>query len=471
MFFVLPPDTNDGGESQEEKAISGLSSSAPQEEEATLESKSGGSSTALPDLPTSVEAKDENTGPNMFGSTGSAPTMEEKAPEKNSRDSSVFGCAYLTIALISALIGSIIGSLLMAVLIPYYMGLDPLALLSGKLSSATASSDIYPPKKIELKSGAEPAVAVAQKVMPSIVNIRVEKEVFDIFLQPVGKEKGVGSGIIIDEDGYILTVNHVVRDADNIYVTLPGDKDVSGKVVGRDPENDIAVVKVEKTGLPAADIGRSATLKVGETAIAIGSPYSLQHSVTSGIVSAIDRNISTVDPETGNRVSYSHLIQTDAAINPGNSGGALCNAKGEIVGVNVLIYSESGGSQGIGFAIPIDSAMRIASQIIHTGKASHPFIGVRGQTVKEELAKVHDLTVTYGAFVVEIVPASPAAQAGIKTGDVIIAVDNKKVKTWDDLIASVRNKKVGDKVTLTVIRDKEELKVDVILAEKPENIR
>ncbi|MFQ5575290.1 MAG: S1C family serine protease, partial [Terriglobia bacterium] len=197
----------------------------------------------------------------------------------------------------------------------------------------------------------------------------------------------------------------------------------------------------------------------------IGSPFGFEHTVTAGVISALNRNVTTADQSGG--TTYTGLIQTDAAINPGNSGGALVNAAGQVVGVPSLIFSTTNGSQGVGFAIPVDLAKDIADQLIKTGKASHPYIGVVGTTVDKEIAREFDLTASEGALINRIAPSTPAADAEIKAGDVVIRFEGEKIRSMDDLIAAIRKKRVGDDVTLVLIRGSDEKEIKLKLAEKP----
>lgn len=322
--------------------------------------------------------------------------------------------------------------------------------------------------RIESKNVLDPVVAVSEKVQPSVVNIRVEKvaRIENYFFGPdYERVSGIGTGIIIRKDGYIITNYHVVQGANEIIVTLLGGKEYKGKVVGRDRDTDLAVVKVETTDLPAVEIGDSSKLQVGEVAVAIGNPFGLSYTVSAGVISALRRNVSIQD-ETGVTRTYTNLIQTDAAINPGNSGGPLCDVEGRVIGVNSLIYSQSGGYQGIGFAIPINDAMAVAKQLIETGKVSHPFIGVLGTDAKDFSESLPE-EAQVGAIILEVMAGTPAANAGLKKGDVIVEMDGKKITSMEDLIAEIRNRKVGDKVKITYFRGKEKKTAEMVLAEKP----
>ncbi len=306
----------------------------------------------------------------------------------------------------------------------------------------------------------QPDEGVAAKVTPSVVNISIEKSVTNPFTGQTGVQAvGNGSGVIIRPDGYVLTNNHVVEGADRILVSV-GLENKPAKVIGTDAVTDIAVIKVDATGLTAADLGDSDTLVVGEQVIAVGSPFGLDHTVTSGIISALHRS------DTGQ--TYTNLIQTDAAINPGNSGGALADSAGKVIGINTLI--QTGGaaqSAGIGFAIPIKLASLVADQLIATGKATHAFLGVSMQTLDSQLAAQLKIKLQAGAVVQDVVKGSPADKAGIKKGDVITGVDGQPVQTSQDVISVMRLHKVGDTVKVEVNRGGKQMTVSATLSEAP----
>ncbi|PPE71287.1 DegQ family serine endoprotease [Caldimonas thermodepolymerans] len=254
--------------------------------------------------------------------------------------------------------------------------------------------------------------------------------------------RGVGSGFVITSDGYIMTNAHVIEGADEVYVTLTDKREFKAKVVGSDKRTDVAVVKIDATGLPAVKIGDVGKLKVGEWVMAIGSPFGLDNTVTAGIVSAKQR-------ETGD---YLPFIQTDVAINPGNSGGPLINLRGEVVGINSQIYSRSGGFMGISFAIPIDEAMRVADQLRTTGRVIRGRIGVQIDQVTKEVAESIGLGKPVGALVRSVEDDGPAAKAGLEAGDIITRFDGKTIERASDLPRIVGNTKPGSKVTVQVFR-------------------
>ncbi|MGZ3952604.1 MAG: DegQ family serine endoprotease [Flavisolibacter sp.] len=268
----------------------------------------------------------------------------------------------------------------------------------------------------------------------------------------------MGSGVIISPDGTILTNAHVVKDMDEIKVTLVGKKSYTAKVVGIDPPSDIAVIKIDASGLKTATLGDSSKLRVGEIVLAVGNPFGLNQTVTQGIVSATGRtNMGIID--------YEDFIQTDAPINPGNSGGPLININGEVVGITTAIASSSGGYQGIGFAIPSNSAKLISDEIMKGGKVRRGLLGVNIQPLNEALAKSFGITDVNGALVTSVVPGSPADKVGIKSGDVIVKFDGKNVSGPSELKNLVGAIKPGAQAKLTLNRSKKTMEVDVTIGE------
>jgi len=323
---------------------------------------------------------------------------------------------------------------------------------------------------ISLTDYSNTAIGVAEKVLPSIVGINVEYNVTSMFYRNYNSTgKASGSGIIISEDGYILTNNHIVNtsstsyfyevtDATKVTVKLYNDEtEYEAKIIGKDEQTDLAVIKIEKTGLTKAEFGDATKLKIGEFAMAIGNPLGLDSTVTCGIISGKNREIESTDGTTYN------LIQTDAAINSGNSGGALVNSTGQVIGINTLKLAGS-DVEGMGFAIPINDTVEITNQLIKSGKVVRPSIGIGGIDIDEETAKQYKLEI--GIYVKEIQNFSPAEKAGLKIGDVIIKINDKKVSTVDELNEIKNTYSVGDTIILTVIRDKEEKEIEVKLGEQ-----
>ena len=274
------------------------------------------------------------------------------------------------------------------------------------------------------------------------------------------KSSGLGSGVIVSSEGYIITNSHVVKDADEIKVTLTDKREFIGKVIGSDLKTEIAVVKIDATGLPTVPWGNSDKLQVGEVVLAVGNPFGLNQTVTMGIVSALGRaNVGIAD--------YEDFIQTDAAINPGNSGGALVNVRGEVVGINTAIYSTSGGYQGIGFAIPSNMVKSIMESLITGGKVVRGWLGVSIQKVTPELAKQFDLKDEIGALVGDVVENGPAEKAGLQRGDIIFEYDGKKIEEPYILRNMVANTLPGEQHTIKVLRDGKERTMTVTVGELP----
>jgi serine protease Do len=267
----------------------------------------------------------------------------------------------------------------------------------------------------------------------------------------------MGSGFVINPAGYIVTNNHVVEGASEIRVKIDDGRELAGKVVGRDPKTDLALLKVEAAGLPVIPLGNSSELQVGEQVMAIGNPFGLERTVTTGIVSATGRVIG--------QGPYDDFIQTDASINPGNSGGPLINARGQAVGINAAIFSQNGGSVGIGFAIPIDQAKAVVTQLAASGKVTRGWLGVTIQPLTPELAQAFKVTGGSGALVASVQESSPAARAGIKAGDVITQYDGRKVAQSADLPKLVAATPVGRQVPVTVVREGKPLSLDIKVAE------
>lgn len=273
-------------------------------------------------------------------------------------------------------------------------------------------------------------------------------------------EKSLGSGFIISADGYVLTNNHVIRDADEIVVRLSDRREFVAEVVGSDKSSDVALLKIDAGNLPVVRIGRSADLKVGSWVLAIGSPFGFEHSVTAGIVSAKGRSLPNEN--------YVPFIQTDVAINPGNSGGPLFNMDGEVVGVNSQIFSRTGGFMGLSFAIPIDIAMSVVDQLRSAGHVTRGWLGILIQDVDRALAESFGMTKPSGALVARVLPDSPAQKAGVQVGDVIVEFDGKEVESSGALPPMVGVSKVGAKVPVKVIRNGKPLTLKVTISELPQ---
>ena len=341
---------------------------------------------------------------------------------------------------------------------------------------------------IELLSKTNHAMAeVAAAVMPAVVNISSTRTVktqgmanpfqndpmfkrffgdqFGGSMHPREfKQSSLGSGVIVDKDGYVLTNNHVIKDADEIKIKLSDKREFTGKVIGTDPKTDLAVVKIEAHHLPVLKLGKSDLMKVGETVLAVGTPFGLNQTVTSGIVSAVGRaDVGIAD--------YEDFIQTDAAINPGNSGGALVNIHGELIGINTAIFSTSGGYQGIGFAIPSNMAKTVMDSLIKSGKVVRGWLGVSIQPVTADLAKQFDLKEERGVLVGDVTEDSPAERAGIKRGDVIAEYNGTPISDPAMLRNLVAGTSPDTEVAVKVLRDGKAQTVKVTIGDMPTSLQ
>jgi serine protease Do len=269
------------------------------------------------------------------------------------------------------------------------------------------------------------------------------------------RARGMGSGFIISSDGYVVTNHHVVAGADRITVKLNDKREFTAKLVGSDKQSDVALLKIDATGLPAAKIGDSSRLKVGQWVFAIGAPFGLERTATQGIVSALGRSLPSD--------TYTPFIQTDVAVNPGNSGGPLFDTAGRVVGINSQIFSRSGGYMGLSFAIPIDVAMNVVAQLKEHGYVERGWLGIQLQEVTQDLARSFGLQSPRGALVANVTPGSPADTAGVKTGDVIVAYADKPIDDSSDLPPLVGATRPGESRTLTIVRNGKERKLDVML--------
>ncbi|MGM0369913.1 MAG: S1C family serine protease [Bacillota bacterium] len=300
----------------------------------------------------------------------------------------------------------------------------------------------------------EAVTDVVEEVGPAVVSV-VTKRIMDseqMFFSPVPqKREGIGSGIIIDQQGYILTNHHVASNVDKIKVLLSDGRELEADVVGKDWRNDLAVLKVEEDDLPVASLGDSDELKPGQLTIAIGSPYDVEfrNTVTTGVVSALDRSIDIGEQPSKKRV-LEGLIQTDASINPGNSGGPLLNSQGEVIGINTAIM---GNAQGIGFSIPINTAKRVIDDLIEHGKVKRPWLGVYGAELTDELANYYNLPQSEGVIIVRTLADSPANKAGLEKGDIIVEAAHQEVTNMQELKRVIKDKEIGQEVELLVLKN------------------
>lgn len=352
--------------------------------------------------------------------------------------------------LVIAVIGGLLGSVF-----TYFVFDAKLDKLTLSQTSGNSTST-----QIQIEKTDSPVVAIAQKAGPSIVGVKVNSLFQGIFgnLETSDEE---GSGIIYSEDGYIVTNYHVIETAiknssATIQVTLSTGESLNASIIGYDDVTDLAVIKVDKTGLTSAEFGVSGDLKVGELAVAIGNPLGqeLAGSVTGGYISALNRKLTT-DGRTYN------LIQTDAAINPGNSGGALVNSQGQVIGINTAKINET-SVEGIGFAIPSDDALPIIKELIQNGKIVRPYIGLSGINIDDATARMNNIV--KGVYVMQVLQGTPAQEAGIQRGDVIVQIDGKDITTMEELNEIKNAKNIGDTVTLKINRAGKEIEIKVTLA-------
>jgi serine protease DegQ len=316
----------------------------------------------------------------------------------------------------------------------------------------------------------------ARKAMPAVVNIYTSKEIKvqrqpfmddpvfrfffgDQFDAQTRRTSSLGSGVIVSDKGYLLTNHHVVEAADEIEVALADTRRARARVIGTDPETDLAVLKIDLKNLPAITFAQSDQARVGDIVLAIGNPYGVGQTVTFGIISALGRHLGIS--------TFENSIQTDAAINPGNSGGALVDVNGNLIGINNAIYSPSGGSQGIGFAIPSTLAKQVMEQIVASGVVTRGWVGIGVQDMTPELADSLKLPKVNGALITEVVNGSPADKAGLKPGDVLIGVENKAVTDYAGTLNLISALKPGATATLKVMRDKSELELKVNVGKRP----
>jgi len=323
-------------------------------------------------------------------------------------------------------------------------------------------------------------ISIYDRLNEAVVNITTEVLYHTWFTEPVPSEGTSGSGSIFDTRGYVLTNNHVVENAYKVYLTLADGSQVEGEVIGTDYENDLSIIKFDPEGrdLVTIPFGTSSGLKVGQKVLAIGNPFALDRTLTTGIVSGLGRPLKT---DTGYIIN--NMIQTDASINPGNSGGPLINSRGEMIGINTMIYSPSGGSVGVGFAVPIDTAKRVIPDLINFGKVNRGTINIVGIQLFPSLVRFGRLPVTQGVLISRIDPGSPAAKAGLQGGDreqavksgstiiylggdIIVAIGEKSVTSLSDFYSALEDSRPGDVVPVTVVRGRERKVIEVELSER-----
>ena len=343
------------------------------------------------------------------------------------------------------IIGLLLGSVLGGILGNYVVMSNP-----GTFPWARTVSATYPVgtsgSGTTIVTTEEQAIENAVKIAsPAVVQINITSVSQNPFgFSSGGTQEGLGSGFIITSDGYVLTNNHVVENATKITVMLKDGREFSGQVVGTDTTSDVAVVKISGTNLPTVELGDSSTLTVGQKVIAIGNPYGLSQTVTTGVISALERNVQASATET-----LVGVVQTDAAINPGNSGGPLVDLSGRVVGINTMIYQDA---QGLGFSVSVNTAKKVYDAIIKNGKVTWPALGIQGATLTTSIAQRYNLKVSHGVYIVQMTSGSGAEAAGLKAGDVITTIDDKPMTTIDGVLSYIRSKNVGD--TVQVVADR-----------------
>lgn len=352
---------------------------------------------------------------------------------------------------LTALVASVVGGLIATVVAPA---------VTGSREPVPAVTPVSAPSRDE---GPQEDVAggtvarVARAVLPSVVRInRAADGAFE--------GGGNGSGVVFRPDGLVVTNNHVVEEAGDVEVVFADGETLPAEIVGQDPFNDLAVVRVDRDGLDAIELSSTAQLQVGDLAVAVGSPFGLDATVTVGVVSALGRGVHAGGDE-GMAVYLPEVIQTDAPINPGNSGGPLVDRNGRLIGLNsAILTSGEPANAGVGFAIPVDTVVDVAEELITQGRVSHPLLGVSGGPVSEQAAQ--RLGIDRGAWVREVSPGSPASEAGIATDDVIVGVADREITSMEELSIAIRDLQVGQRVTIVFVRAGERRTVDVVLAER-----
>ncbi len=352
-----------------------------------------------------------------------------------------------------------------ATLKPQWLGHGP-----STVDSAIALLQAPPSQPGEIPPGSYRLAA--QKASAAVVSINTSKVAaknpnandpwFKFFYGDQGNEPqgGLGSGVIVSPSGYILTNNHVIEEADEIEVILNDSRRVAAKVIGTDPDSDLAVLKIELDKLPTIVLGNSDSLQVGDQVLAIGNPFGVGQTVTSGIVSALGRNQLGIN-------TFENFIQTDAAINPGNSGGALVDTHGNLLGINTAIYSRSGGSMGIGFAIPVTTAKMVLDGIVKDGQVTRGWIGVEPNDLSPELAETFDVKAKEGVIITGVLQNGPAAQAGVRPGDVIVSIADKPIGDVTQLLSIVASLKPGTPAPFTIERKNQKMELNVTPGVRP----
>ncbi len=374
----------------------------------------------------------------------------------------------LAVALLSLFIGGIAGGVVGG-------GATWLVLTMSRTNIETPTAEVYPPPvplpvaPVELPAGSDPVVTVVEQIEPTVVTIinRMESQ-RDFWGNPYEPPQASGSGVIVDPRGYILTNHHVVENAVELTVIFTDGNQKSAQLIGHDyPFSDLALIKVAGDSYPYAILGDSDSLRVGEEVIAIGSALGdLRNTVTTGVVSGVGRSLQVSED-----LVMEGMIQTDAAINHGNSGGPLVNLRGEVVGINTAIIRGGAFSgdvaEGLGFAIPSNTARYVVEELVRKGKVTRPYLGVRTTTITRALAAYYNLPVDHGVYVLEVLPGTPAAQAGLRVDDIIIRIGEETIDEEHPLINVLSHYETGQRVTLAVVRNRESVELEIVLGERP----
>ncbi|MGQ9845140.1 MAG: S1C family serine protease [Caldisericia bacterium] len=360
---------------------------------------------------------------------------------------------FFILILIGALIGGGIGSLITINYIknnlPYYYSIN---------AKNDQAKIVNISKVVELEESQ--IIDVTEKVSPAVVRISTTQVVSDFFFSY--ETSGLGSGFIISPNGEIVTNNHVISDAKKITVTLSDGSEYKATVIGKDPSSDIALIKIDGKNLPYLSFGDSSALKVGQLVIAIGNPYGLDHTVTTGVISALERTLTFEDGTT-----LVGVIQTDAAINPGNSGGPLLTLTGDVIGMNTAIQQSA---QGIGFAVSSNTIIKVINDIKLFGKVVWPFLGISGVSITDDIARRNNLPTNKGVLVIQVYPGTSASFAGLKPYDIITKFDGYEISSVQEITKFLRKHNIGDKVKLEIYRDNKKMEIEITLMEKPESI-
>jgi len=347
--------------------------------------------------------------------------------------------------------------------------------LEPKTPPAMQISQVTPEEAVQISGSYSSA---AKKAMPAVVNIFTSKKAEprpphpfmddplfrhffgDQFEDEQRSDNSLGSGVVVSPQGYIITNHHVIEAADEIEVALADGRTMPATIVGTDPETDLAVLKVEAANLPAITFADPDQYSVGDVVLAIGNPFGVGQTVTQGIISALGRSHLGIN-------TFENFIQTDASINPGNSGGALIDTNGHLVGVNSAIYSRSGGSMGIGFAIPVSLAKQVMEQIIRQGSVVRGWVGIEAQDITPQLAESFRLSHTQGSLIAGVLPDSPAKKAGLKPGDILLEINGNKIVNSSSMLNLIANLQPNDKAVLKIARNQREIEIEVVIGKRP----